>query len=61
MARLITFRDLWRKGISYKFSANLLFMKPLTKYLGFYLTSGEKFGCNYLAYEKPPGDGHSRF
>jgi tRNA splicing endonuclease len=23
--------------------------------------SGAKFGCDYLAYEKPPGQQHSRF
>ncbi|CAD5229039.1 unnamed protein product [Bursaphelenchus okinawaensis] len=28
---------------------------------GFYLTSGEKFGCDYLAYEKKPGEEHSKF
>ncbi|CAD5234778.1 unnamed protein product [Bursaphelenchus xylophilus] len=28
---------------------------------GFYLTSGQKFGCDYLAYEKSPGEEHSRF
>uniref|UniRef100_A0A914M194 U6 snRNA-associated Sm-like protein LSm2 n=3 Tax=Meloidogyne TaxID=189290 RepID=A0A914M194_MELIC len=28
---------------------------------GFYLLSGAKFGCDYLAYEKPPGEQHSLF
>uniref|UniRef100_A0A915DYI4 tRNA-intron lyase n=1 Tax=Ditylenchus dipsaci TaxID=166011 RepID=A0A915DYI4_9BILA len=28
---------------------------------GFYLTNGTKFGCDYLAYTKPPGEEHSRF
>uniref|UniRef100_A0A915LGZ5 U6 snRNA-associated Sm-like protein LSm2 n=1 Tax=Meloidogyne javanica TaxID=6303 RepID=A0A915LGZ5_MELJA len=27
----------------------------------FYLLSGAKFGCDYLAYEKPPGEQHSLF
>lgn len=25
------------------------------------MTSGEKFGCDYLAYESAPGSDHSRF
>ncbi|KAF7638555.1 Sm domain-containing protein [Meloidogyne graminicola] len=28
---------------------------------GFYLLSGTKFGCDYLAYEKPPDEQHSIF
>jgi len=28
---------------------------------GFYLTSGTKFGCDYLAYEKSPDTEHARF
>lgn len=28
---------------------------------GFYLANGTKFGCDYLAYERPPGERHSRF
>ncbi|KAH7732215.1 tRNA intron endonuclease family protein [Aphelenchoides avenae] len=28
---------------------------------GFYLTNGIKFGCDYLAYEQPPGVAHSKY
>lgn len=28
---------------------------------GFYLTNGIKFGCDYLAYERPPGETHSKY
>lgn len=41
------------------------YLKKLTTFRdlwrkGFYITSGIKFGCDYLLYEKPPGLDHSK-
>uniref|UniRef100_A0A1I8C0S8 tRNA-intron lyase n=1 Tax=Meloidogyne hapla TaxID=6305 RepID=A0A1I8C0S8_MELHA len=35
--------------------------KRILNAYGFYLLNGAKFGCDYLAYEKPPGEKHSLF
>lgn len=41
------------------------YLKKLTTFRdlwrkGFYITSGAKFGCDYLIYEKPPDLEHSK-